>query len=470
MRFYIYDRVPLSGTQSNYYASSTGFSPYNPRVGNWGDLNNPSTQTNATPGEVIVGLRIECTGYNCGFSGGNDNDVNNVLYVGGRPSNLVVVGQPPQLCRNTTYTLQWAAAFQASGYDVDFGSSGIAPVSTTATSVQFTVPNTVLSTGGLSIPISVTARSCGAASRTSATSLLTLPVAQPVAVAQNMTLSNGLCPTTTGNFKVVEVDKGNPSGHYRWTVSSNAIVSGPIENSLQNTLTISTPQPGAVTVSVQKRASLTDCGGYGAPVSKTFQIAYTNPLLPTGATLTRCTTGEYILALQGAQPGLSYSYQSYNVLPAGSITFASPANGPSATVARVPDANGVSPTQFGLIVSVVSPCAAPGTAANQVWVNTTPLTFPSKSFPCSPVMGPRLAAPPTLYPNPTTGQVAIAKEATTAYAWAKVMDAQGQLKQEQRATLPQGITSLDVSALPAGIYLVQLFDGQRLTTQRLVKE
>ena len=57
-----------------------------------------------------------------------------------------------------------------------------------------------------------------------------------------------------------------------------------------------------------------------------------------------------------------------------------------------------------------------------------------------------------------------------AQAQAAVMNAQGQLMQEQKATDERSVTSLDVSALPTGIYLVQLFDGQHLTTQRLVKE
>nr|WP_236668847.1 T9SS type A sorting domain-containing protein [Hymenobacter rubidus] len=47
---------------------------------------------------------------------------------------------------------------------------------------------------------------------------------------------------------------------------------------------------------------------------------------------------------------------------------------------------------------------------------------------------------------------------------------QGRTVLDQKATSTTGITTFDVHDLPAGLYQVQLFDGQKLTTQRLQKE
>ena len=41
---------------------------------------------------------------------------------------------------------------------------------------------------------------------------------------------------------------------------------------------------------------------------------------------------------------------------------------------------------------------------------------------------------------------------------------------QQNSDAAGGVTKLDLSAVPTGLYQVQLFDGKQLTNQRLVKE
>lgn len=75
-----------------------------------------------------------------------------------------------------------------------------------------------------------------------------------------------------------------------------------------------------------------------------------------------------------------------------------------------------------------------------------------------------------LYPNPTTGTVAVQSDVPTVYQWVKVLNLHGRTVLDQKADSASGIRSFDVRDLPAGLYEVQLFDGKQLTTQRLQKE
>lgn len=84
----MYDRVPSASTPSAtgvYYNSS-----YPSSLTRWGNV-----QTNAQPGEIIVGITVDCTGYSCGNFGGNDHDFITVRYKGNRPQNLAIADAPP---------------------------------------------------------------------------------------------------------------------------------------------------------------------------------------------------------------------------------------------------------------------------------------------------------------------------------------------------------------------------------------
>jgi hypothetical protein len=51
-----------------------------------------------------------------------------------------------------------------------------------------------------------------------------------------------------------------------------------------------------------------------------------------------------------------------------------------------------------------------------------------------------------------------------------VYDTQGNLRHEEHSKEAGGIQSFDIRTLATGIYLVQLFDGLHVVSQRLVKE
>ena len=78
-----------------------------------------------------------------------------------------------------------------------------------------------------------------------------------------------------------------------------------------------------------------------------------------------------------------------------------------------------------------------------------------------------------IYPNPTTGplQVQLASD-LSGPATVQLLDKVGTVRAhtEVRATTTAPAQALDLSALPAGVYYVQVITGQQVLTQRVVKE
>ena len=431
---------------------------------------NPSTGPSALAGQRIRAVDVQCTGYRdfaC-----NIPDEMHVYYTGvlGNIGAITASGAAPY-CRDQPVTLSTTGSAGATGNtvyswtDLSGSNVGIVGNGTTATLNLGSVPPT---TTTVTVQVQATDNSCSGFVSTSTTQTITLQLAAAAPRPQNMVLSNGLCASAT-NTKTVSVDPSNNNAlEYEWRISGGGATfadgtTTPKSGRFNN---INIITPNAVPVTVTARRQITLCGGYGPALSTTYQIISPTPVAPTGASIIWCYGSPRVIGLTNVQPGLTYTYQAFGVMPAGSgVTFTGGANGSGAVMQVTPDANGAYPTQFIFVVTASSPCASTG----QNFATT--LYVPRKALPCDPTpTGPRMAAPPVLYPNPTTGQVAITAEPNITYAWAKVMNAQGQLMQEQKAGEDRGITSLDMSALPTGIYLVQLFDGQHLTTQRLVKE
>ena len=72
--------------------------------------------------------------------------------------------------------------------------------------------------------------------------------------------------------------------------------------------------------------------------------------------------------------------------------------------------------------------------------------------------------------TPTRDEVRIAPPADVRYQWVKVLDNLGRVVAQQQGNGEMGVISLSLKKLPAGLYVVQLFDGKSLTTQQVVKE
>lgn len=78
------------------------------------------------------------------------------------------------------------------------------------------------------------------------------------------------------------------------------------------------------------------------------------------------------------------------------------------------------------------------------------------------------AATLTLYPNPVTESLTIALPGGSRPAEARIYSAIGQLV--RTTTLPAGTSTLDVSALPSGIYQIQVIGDKQTTVKKFIRQ
>lgn len=479
MKIYFYDRVPYSGaTPTNLDATIAG--------GNSNVSLSPVTAAanTAQPGEPIYGIRLECTGYSCLVT--DDTDGIGIRYYGRRPGPITVANAPAELCRNTSYALNISPVFDANTY-IWSASNGaaIAPGGTAATLSLSNVPP-----AATSITVSVIARNsagnCGLYNSPAQT--ITLPLARSAAQPQGLTLSNGLCPTSNGSTKTVSVTAGTPGTMYAWTVNgAGATILGASQGADLVAVPITADQVGTLTVSVRAKSS--ECGGFGPALTQTFQIGNVVTVAPAGITKVGgycsadywCFDHSNSVVVNNPQPGLVYRMFINNVVPAET----NPDPFYRTRVLQVKDGapsgdvylSGSGVRSFDLVVTTENPCPAPGTPAT---------SFFSKTYNIVPVNGDNMRTsnsgpsddkPLTnqghnsvLYPNPTTGTVNIVSSSEHPLQWIKVLDAQGRIVSEQHATKGVGITSFELKMLATGLYQVQLFNGQKLIKERLMKQ
>ncbi|WP_201984119.1 hypothetical protein [Hymenobacter rubidus] len=198
IRLYFYDRVPYTTApitptngQATQASGNTNFSavPYP----NLGCLQAPANT--AQEGELITNVWLECTGYSCGFTQGDDTDNIHIRYYNRRVGAISVSGTPADYCRDQPYTLNWGSSFGATGYNVTANNGAqITGISGTSATLNLAnVPNTATS-----VTVSVTAvnsaNPCG--TTLSATRTLTLPMRRAPAQPTNMQI-DGVCPSTS---------------------------------------------------------------------------------------------------------------------------------------------------------------------------------------------------------------------------------------------------------------------------------
>ncbi|MGY3091177.1 hypothetical protein ACVWYF_004243 [Hymenobacter sp. UYAg731] len=498
VRLYLYDRVPYpsggssaptptSGDATQAGGGNTKFSamPYP----NLYCLNAPANAVQ--PGDVITSVRLECTGYSCGWSGGQDDDAITIRYYGRQPGAIAVNGPTP-LCRNTTYPISVSSVFAATNYVWDSsGLNGAVISGVNGTNANLDVSGVPAGTNSITLRVAAQDNAhCGGI--TSATRELVVPIQQAPAQPTSLQLDGGRCPATTEKTLRVTATTSSSIAKYRWQLvgannppgtylvgNGNTQITAPNTPIEGTTVTqqIGTPNAGTVTVSVETKAD--ECGGYGPALTQSFQIGNVALATPSGYTGpgSWCWTNANRITI-AATPGLEYYPLNFfgayaqNIQPAGAQVGASQAVGgsPDFDISIGTNSAGQFPTSFDLYVNVISPCPGGG-AASQVYLLPVAVGAVRK---CGRVggrsSGADAAEPVGLYPNPTKGVVSIEARPNVRYEWVKVTDAQGRVVTQRHRSDEAGITMFDLKAMPTGLYQVQLFDGQRLTTQRLLKE
>lgn len=412
---------------------------------------------------------------------GDDTDNIHIRYYGRRPSALTVSGVQP-LCRNTLVPVSVSPVFGATNY-LWYTSGLNGAVITGVNGNNATLDVSGVPAGTNTIILRVAAQDnahCG--NIVSTVRELVVNLAPSSAAPQSIGLSGGLCPTTTAKFLTATSASNAPQ--YYWTVAGagayllddgNAPASQTPGGAQQR---IVTPNPGTVTVTAKVKTD--DCGGYSVALARSFQVSNVAPVCPTqytGPALWRgegCTNRIRITAVDGLNYyplNFSGAY-AQNIQPAGArvtqVTQPSAAS-PTFDVTLAPNAAGVYPTSFDLYVNVVSPCPG-GNSASIVCLLPVSVTSVQSCFEQIPRSAPAPTASATLYPNPARDEVRIAPPTDVRYQWVKVLDNLGRVVAQQQGNGETGVTSLSLKKLPVGLYLVQLFDGQRLSMQRLVKE
>ena len=487
IRLYLYNRVPYPGitrtsAQETQAGGNNNFSAL-PATALCASL----TSSTANPGDLIDHVQLECSAYGCGFFGITpDRDEIEIRYNGLAPQPITVQNNPTApLCRNTTYQLQTNGAQNASGYRWT-ASNGATTTQAPGYGNVVTLNLSQVPASATSVTVNVLALNtlCGGASSTATSITLNLEPGLPA--LQNLQLSNGTCATVGPNdVKALTVDApiGSVPGtivSYEWKLL-NSSGTGPATNatffpgggttttSYAATALIRTPASEQFIATVSARIA-SDCGYLTAPQAQPFTITSSTPVCPTNADFLQgfCVNLSNLMTLRNPEPGATYTISVNNVLPSSAaIDFRQTISGgqfqPSGSV-RI--TSNTLPTSFDVNVAVVAACP------------------PISVLPCPPfrvtlgpqyvscVTGPRSSGPtpPTLFPNPTSGQVEIQAGGAARYAWVKVTDSQGRTLLEQKASDEAGVKAFTLQAFPAGLYQVQLFDGKQLSTQRLVKE
>ncbi len=494
IRLYLYDRVPYAAgpytpaTPTNGQATQAGgnnnFSavPYP----NLGCLQAPVNT--AQPGDPITRARLECTGYSCGNTQGDDTDEIQIRYYGRQPEAITVGGEQP-LCRNIAVPVSVSPVFGATNYIwYTSGLNGAVISGINGNNATLNVSGVPAGTNTIILRVAAQDNAhCG--NIVSEVRELVVNLAPSSAPPQSIGLSGGLCPTTTVKFLTATSASASSADKYFWTVAgagaylledNNTPVSQRPGTAQQR---IVTPNPGTVTVTATVKSD--DCGGYSVALARSFQVGNVAPVCPTQYTGPNAWVGNTCPSPNririAAVDGLNYyplnigGAYAGNIQPAGArvtqVTQPTTAS-PIFDIILAPNAAGFYPSSFDLYVNVVSPCPGSGNSGSIVCLLpvkvTSLLTCSQPEARNAPGTEPEAFA--TLYPNPTRDEMRIVPPADVRYQWVKVLDHLGRVVAQQQNENGAGVTVLSLKKLSTGLYLVQLFDGQRLSTQRLVKE
>lgn len=498
--FPLFTQVPPHSYPTYYDAQGNPVSPrlmppamqpynYTPAPG-------PTPGQNALAGQNVLQVVVECTGYRSILC--NIDDRTYVFYEGvlGDPGDVTVTSAPSPYCRNQSVTFATGGSAVTGGtttYNWTVRtSSGAVFTSGTGPNITVNLANIPASMSNITATVQAhNSSSCGNTS--SVTKSLTIPLATSSASPQNLQL-NGSCPSTTAKTLSIDPIPGSSTVLYRWFISgpntANAYLLDNSNNPTQDknfssgiTAQLVTPNaPGASSgsVTVNVEAKIAECGGPSTALTRTFQIGDIIATCPTiSVERSPCFSNVATLSFGGGTPGVSYyiARQPYNIT--SSTATATINNGSSPTSITRPVTLTSGRFEFDVDLFITSPCPpTSGPGSSGFTTCTVQHVFVQKFIQgnlCRGANGGSSSASASeletlLYPNPAIGQVNVQPEVPTNYQWVKVRNIQGQLLLDQQSSSAAGITSFDVHTLPPGLYEVQLFDGERLTSQRLVKE
>ncbi|GAA3923371.1 T9SS type A sorting domain-containing protein [Hymenobacter algoricola] len=459
----LYDVVP----RTRYQAINRGYIPwnYNPLA---------PVLTNGNAGEVITGARIEVTGYSCGTwlaLCGQVSKTINVYYYPSTPATPSVSGSGIR-CRTQTYTVSVPDVPQATRYA--WSATGGATVSGTGSTATLNLSTTGPNVSNVEVRVVAYQDNapCRKNSDVSAPANIALALAPAPAAPRNLQLQADLCPSLQS--KPVTVEPVSGATNYRWTVTGAGAKIGTNSTTETITNTNSTlaylPQNGQVTLTSQ---AITACGGTGAAATQTFTVGSTAlPACPTSLLADYQCDGTDLFRVSVPNPafGIQYNFSVRNIQPGNVqvVVMSTTRNSVSYLF------SGGVPTRFDVRL-LLNGCAdfdvcGPFTVTPNPVISCRGRARAATG--ADPGSADRLPpATAQLSPNPTSGEVRIASTGSQQFVRAELTNARGTLVLTRKATSKEaGIHSLDLRALPAGLYTLRLYDGQTWSSQRIIKE
>ncbi len=400
--------------------------------------------TNITAGQGTNSVTVEIlTGYTTGSlsviaNGCSGSSPARTLTVAKipTPGTPNVITGAPAVCP-AAYTYSIPAATNASSY------VWTAPANASVTAGQGTTAAEITFTGSFTTGnISVAASNCTGTSAARTFAVTKVPKA-PLAITGPI---SDVCGTTTGIVYSTAAIIGADS--YNWVVTGGTITGG------QTTTSITVDFPATFASATVKVQEVTTCAA-GAFKSVTVTQKGATPGVITGTTPV-CPTMSYTYSVAAVANAVTYNW----TVPADwTITNGQGTNSLDVTAGAL----------AGKVTITATNACGTGTAA-------------SKTIAIG--VGCRLANPNGIadaenteaklimkvYPNPANGsEVSIELEGVTVEAEIQMLDVLGQNIMPKHS-IKEGVSTLDISTFAAGIYVVELRDGNVRKTERLVIE
>jgi hypothetical protein len=297
------------------------------------------------------------------------------------------------------------------GLTLDAATGAITP--STSTPGTYTVTNTVAASGG-----------CAAVAST-ATVTITAPQTAGFSYAAATACAGApgtLAPTLAAGA----------------TAGSFSSTTGLSLNAATGAITPGTSVAGTYTVTNTVAAS----GGCAAVSSTATVTINAAPAQPTVA-VAYTTPGTAVLTASAAPAGAAYQWYVGSTAIAGATGQSYTANGTA------------QPGAYTVVVTSAQGCASPASAALTVTATSKPLAGTSLN----------------VFPNPThDGQVTLELTGYSKTAELTVLNALGQVVRRQTLAAGQSKASVDLSAQPAGVYLLRVATAGGTDLRRIVRE
>lgn len=467
-----------------------------------------ATSTNPYAGEKIVRVVIKVVGGYCGLRGscGTVSSETGVIVYGLLPPSSIAAreilsgGQlgatipaGQGMCVGRRYQF---SAYSAYATTFDW-TTNVGTVTATGVTATLDLSQVTAANAPFNVQVGVTARSASVGCINTSSAAMGTFYFRDTNQPQNLRMDGNPQICSTPAVRTIRVDPVAGTGvQYNWRIVSGSGNFNGRSSAQTNASNIDLTFTGPGTVALEVTAQ-TNCNRISVPLTSSFSSADPNAI---PAPLSSGLLQNYysyswrfspsivgLIPIDNPQNGISYSFSAVSTelfnqkypSPGGTVSYypsdpkatAGPGyvrlganNGSTATSIEILDARVASAT---IRVVAVNGCGASSQTQTRDYYLVRPF-YGSGMQRTTPGTESGPVSAPLLYPNPTSAHLQItAPVQSTHYEYVVVLNAQGTVVQELHTA--GGVQELNLSALPAGIYAVRLFDGYKFVTKQVEK-